>query len=76
MIRRRLTLFSNWPVTFTLADLIAHCLGHAGGFQSFAVRGRAEVLEMLEITPREVEGFILQTAAAVEEAHWIIPHPP
>ena len=59
-----------------LADLIAHCLGHAGGFQSFAVRGRPEVLEMLEITPREIEGFILQTAAAVEEAHWIIPQHP
>jgi putative nucleotidyltransferase with HDIG domain len=56
-----------------LADLVAHCLGQAQGIQSFAVRGRPEVLEMLEITPGEIEGFILQTSAAVEEAQWIIP---
>jgi putative nucleotidyltransferase with HDIG domain len=56
-----------------LADILAHCLGAAQGFQSFAVRGRPEVLEMLEITPREIDDFILQTAAAVEEAEWIIP---
>jgi len=59
-----------------LADLVAHCLGQAQGIQSFAVRGRPEVLEMLEITPREIERFILQTSAAVEEAHGVIPiHP-
>jgi putative nucleotidyltransferase with HDIG domain len=59
-----------------LADLIAHCLGQAQGFQSFAVRGRPEVLEMLEITPAEIEGFILQTAAVVEQAQWITPQRP
>jgi putative nucleotidyltransferase with HDIG domain len=57
-----------------LADIVAHCLGQAQGFQSFAVRGRPEVLEMLEITPREIEGFVLRTASALEEAEWIIPH--
>jgi putative nucleotidyltransferase with HDIG domain len=59
-----------------LADLIAHCLGQGQGFQSFAIRGRPEVLEMLEISPKEIEGFVLQTALAVEEANWIIPRLP
>jgi len=57
-----------------LADLIAHCLGQGQGYQSFAIRGRPEVLEMLEISPKEIEDFVIQTALSVEMANWIIPH--
>jgi putative nucleotidyltransferase with HDIG domain len=56
-----------------LADLVAHCLGQGQGFQSFAIRGRPEVLEMLEISPKEMEGFVMQTAIEVEKANWILP---
>jgi putative nucleotidyltransferase with HDIG domain len=57
-----------------LADLVAHSLGKGEGYQSFAIRGRPEVLEMLEITQREIDGFVLQTALAVEGASWLLPH--
>jgi putative nucleotidyltransferase with HDIG domain len=59
-----------------LADLISHCLGQGQGFQSFAHCGEPEVLEMLEISQKEIEGFVMQSALAVEEAHWIIPRHP
>jgi putative nucleotidyltransferase with HDIG domain len=56
-----------------LADLVAHSLGKGEGFQSFAVRGRPEVLEMLEITQKEIDGFVIQTALALETASWLLP---
>ena len=51
-----------------LGDIIAHCLGQAQGLQSFAVRSRAEALEILEITPREIETFIIESSSALEES--------
>jgi putative nucleotidyltransferase with HDIG domain len=59
-----------------LADLVAHSLGQGEGFQSFAIRGRPEVLEMLEISQKEIDGFVIQTALAVEVASWILPSHP
>ncbi len=53
-----------------LADLIAHLMGHGHGLQSHAVRGRGEVLDMLEITPREIEAFIIETDTALKAANW------
>ena len=38
-----------------LGDIIAHCLGQAHGYESFAVRARPEALEILEISPMEIE---------------------
>jgi putative nucleotidyltransferase with HDIG domain len=54
-----------------VGDIIAHCLGQAGGLQSFAVRGRPEALEILEITPREMEGFMLEAEAELQAQNWL-----
>jgi putative nucleotidyltransferase with HDIG domain len=54
-----------------VGDMIAHCLGQGPGHQAFAVRGRGEVLELLELTTRDLEVFTLQTALAVKQTRWI-----
>jgi len=51
-----------------LGDIIAHCLGQAQGHQSFAVRGHAKAMEMLEIVPREFESLILDADTALKES--------
>jgi putative nucleotidyltransferase with HDIG domain len=56
-----------------LGDIIAHCLGQAQGLQSFAVRGRPEALDILEITPREIENFLLDTEAELQQSSWLFP---
>ena len=38
-----------------LGDIIAHCLGQAQGYESFAVRTQAEALQILEISPKEID---------------------
>ena len=53
-----------------VADMIAHVMGHGHGFQAYAVRGRREALEILEITPREIESFIIETDTALKAANW------
>jgi putative nucleotidyltransferase with HDIG domain len=53
-----------------VADMIAHTLGYGDGSQSHATRSRLEVLQMLEITPREIERFILQTDCALKASTW------
>lgn len=52
-----------------LGDIIAHCLGQAQGYESFAVRTRPEALEILEISPREIETLVLETDAALQQCH-------
>ncbi len=56
-----------------MSDMIAHCLGEGHGHQAFAVRGRAEALELLEITAVELDGLLLQTALAVKQAAMLLP---
>jgi putative nucleotidyltransferase with HDIG domain len=55
-----------------LGDLIAHCLGQAQGFDSFAVRTQSDALEILEITPKEMDTFILETDSALKECAGLI----
>jgi putative nucleotidyltransferase with HDIG domain len=43
-----------------LGDIIAHCLGLAQGFESFALHTHAEALEILEISPSEIEKLVLE----------------
>ena len=56
-----------------LGDIIAHYLGSGEGLKSFAVRGRPEALEILEITPRELESLVLETEMALQESSWLLP---
>jgi putative nucleotidyltransferase with HDIG domain len=55
-----------------LGDLIAHCLGQAQGFDSFAVRTQSNALEILEISPKEMDSFILETDSALKECAGLI----
>jgi HD-like signal output (HDOD) protein len=50
-----------------LGDLIAHCLGKAQGYESFALHPRAEALQILEISPREMDTLVLETDAALQQ---------
>ena len=59
-----------------VADMIAHFMGHGHGFQAHAVRGRGEALEILEITPREIESFIVETDSALKAANWFSTNEP
>jgi putative nucleotidyltransferase with HDIG domain len=51
-----------------LADLISHFLGHGYGHQAFALRGRAEALEILELKPEDLPFLMIQT---VENFHTV-----
>jgi len=54
-----------------LGDIIAHCLGQAQGYESFALQTRAEALQILEISPKEMDTLILETDAALQQYPWI-----
>jgi putative nucleotidyltransferase with HDIG domain len=55
-----------------LGDIIAHCLGQAQGYGSFAVRPQAEALEILEIGPKEIDSLVLETDAALNQCQVLI----
>ena len=55
-----------------LGDIIAHCLGLAQGFESFAVRPQPEALEILEISPKEIDTLVLETDAALDQCHGLL----
>jgi putative nucleotidyltransferase with HDIG domain len=55
-----------------LGDIIAHCLGQAQGFESFAVRTDSAVMEILQIRPVDIDSFILDTEVAWTEFTGII----
>ena len=57
-------------------DLVAHMIGYCHGHQSFAVRGRADALEILEITTTDIELLSLKTATLVSETSWFNPATP
>jgi putative nucleotidyltransferase with HDIG domain len=50
-----------------LGDLIAHCLGQAQGYESFAVHARAEALQILEINPEDMDSLVLETDLALKQ---------
>ncbi len=51
-----------------LGDALAHMLGHGYGHQAYAVRCRAEALQILEVTSQDLEQFLIKTADSIEEA--------
>ena len=53
-----------------LGDMMAHMLGYGHGHEAYAVRPRPSAMQSLEITPREMESFLLQTEAALTQARW------
>jgi putative nucleotidyltransferase with HDIG domain len=55
-----------------LGDIIAHCLGQAQGYHSFALHTRAEALEILEISPKEIDSLALETEAALKQCNDLI----
>ncbi len=44
-----------------LGNLIAHFLGHSYGHQAFALRGRAEALEILDLNPDTLPHHMMET---------------
>jgi putative nucleotidyltransferase with HDIG domain len=56
-----------------VGDLIAHLIGYCHGHQAYAVRGRIEALEILEITQTDLELVALKTATAISETSWFVP---
>jgi putative nucleotidyltransferase with HDIG domain len=54
-----------------LADMVSHMLGHGLGHQAFAIRGRGEVMELLEITAGNLDRFVIHTNEALENASWL-----
>ena len=56
-----------------LADIIAHYLGRAQGFDSFAVNTSADALEILELTSSDLEALVVETDAALSEFNTLLP---
>lgn len=52
-----------------LGDIAAHCLGKAQGYVSFAVRPREEALQILEISPNEIDALVLETDADLKQCN-------
>jgi putative nucleotidyltransferase with HDIG domain len=50
-----------------LGDIIAHCLGQNQKYESFEERAQAEALQILEISPKEMDGLVLETDAALKQ---------
>jgi putative nucleotidyltransferase with HDIG domain len=44
-----------------LGNLISHFLGHSYGHQSLALRGRADALELLELSPEALPHYMIET---------------
>ena len=58
-----------------LGDIIAHCLGQAQGHQSFALHPRVEALQILEISPKELDTLMLETDAALQQCPGFVRTP-
>ncbi len=56
-----------------VGDLVSHLIGFSHGHQAYAVRGRVEALEILELTPTDIELTALKTMTAVTETSWFTP---
>jgi len=53
-----------------LGDMIAHVLGQGHGHQAFAVRGRAEALDILQLAPAQIDNLVLETELALRHSNW------
>jgi HD-like signal output (HDOD) protein len=49
-----------------LGDILAHCLGEAHGFDSFAVRARFEAFDILKIDPVKIDILLLEADSALK----------
>jgi putative nucleotidyltransferase with HDIG domain len=56
-----------------LADLIAHIVGYGPGHQAFAIRGRGEVMALLEITFTDLEKLVIETDEQLKQSNWFAP---
>ena len=50
-----------------LGDVLAHMLGHGYGLQAYALHCHPEALDILELTSRGLEQFLIKTAGSLEE---------
>jgi putative nucleotidyltransferase with HDIG domain len=55
-----------------LGDIIAHCLGLAEKFETFAPRTRPEALQILEISPEEMDPLVQETEDALQQAGGLV----
>ncbi|MGD0815356.1 MAG: HDOD domain-containing protein [Verrucomicrobiota bacterium] len=55
-----------------LGDIIAHCLGQAQGFESFALRPQPSALEILKISPDGIDTLVLETDEALNQCNGLI----
>jgi putative nucleotidyltransferase with HDIG domain len=44
-----------------IGNMVAYCLGHGYGHQAFALRDDAACLELLELTPEDVQRYMIRT---------------
>lgn len=54
-----------------LGDIIAHYLGMAEGFESFAVHTRPEAFEILDLNPAMMDAFVIETSSALQTCGWL-----
>lgn len=59
-----------------LGDMISHLLGFSHGHQSYAIRGKPEIMEIMEVTPGDIEKYVINTSVEVSEATWFVPKKP
>ena len=50
----------------SLADMVAHFMGFGYGYESFALRGRAEALDLAGLTPQDLPRYMIQTYEQLE----------
>jgi len=55
-----------------LGDIIAYCLGQAQKYEFFAARTRAEALQILEVSPKEMDTLVLETDTALKQCGGLI----
>ena len=55
-----------------LGDIIAHCVEQDRPYEFYAPRAQPEALQILEISPKEMETVVLETNTALEECTGLI----
>jgi putative nucleotidyltransferase with HDIG domain len=55
-----------------LGDIIAYCLGQAQKYETFAARTQAEALQILEISPKEMDTLVEETGTALKQCGGLI----
>jgi putative nucleotidyltransferase with HDIG domain len=56
-----------------LADIIAHYLGRAQGFDSYAIQTEADALEILGLNSLDLEPLVLDADHGLNEFNWLLP---